>query len=231
MPVPGFLSGSISRLENSRFTSWATRWIHICQSCITLLKITWSIDMVRNASRIISGTERHLAQNQIDVSRCTRPASGGCMREAGSCPDPDGCRGANEVHVFLQGHTRVDAVSIGSTPPFHGSLSCALRWSGRSNWGTESDPDFKYHNGNTNPRGYGKSTQTSLDSHERESFLAHPLWSLVGHIGITVDDVYTACERFEKLGVEFVKRPDAGTIKSPGESKEHDIFYKHFGVL
>jgi hypothetical protein len=26
---------------------------------------------------------------------------------------------------------------------------------GCSNWGTESDPDFKYHTGNTDPRGYG----------------------------------------------------------------------------
>lgn len=24
-----------------------------------------------------------------------------------------------------------------------------------SNWGTESDPDFKYHNGNSDPRGFG----------------------------------------------------------------------------
>lgn len=31
-----------------------------------------------------------------------------------------------------------------------------------------------------------------------------------GHIGITVDDTYKACERFEHLGVEFVKKPDDG---------------------
>lgn len=25
-----------------------------------------------------------------------------------------------------------------------------------SNWGTETDPDAKYHNGNSDPRGYGR---------------------------------------------------------------------------
>lgn len=35
-----------------------------------------------------------------------------------------------------------------------------------------------------------------------------------GHIGITVDDTYKACKRFESLDVPFVKKPDDGSFSS-----------------
>ncbi|KAJ8920870.1 hypothetical protein NQ315_015663 [Exocentrus adspersus] len=56
------------------------------------------------------------------------------------------------------------------------------------NWGTENDDNYKPHNGNQEPKGFG-------------------------HIGVMVPDVNKACERFEKLGVNFVKKPNDGKMK------------------
>jgi len=68
------------------------------------------------------------------------------------------------------------------------------------NHGTESDAEFSYHDGNGEPQGFG-------------------------HIGISVPDVYQACERFDSLGVEYVKRPDDGNMKGLAFIKDPDGYW------
>jgi len=55
------------------------------------------------------------------------------------------------------------------------------------NHGTENDPTFSYHNGNTEPKGYG-------------------------HIGFLVDDLEETCKQLEDLNVQFKKKPHEGSM-------------------
>ena len=68
------------------------------------------------------------------------------------------------------------------------------------NWGTETDPSFRYHDGNSEPRGFG-------------------------HIGLTVPDVHAACAEFERHDVEFVKRPDDGAMKGLAFVRDPDGYW------
>ena len=68
------------------------------------------------------------------------------------------------------------------------------------NWGTEDDADFSYHNGNDEPKGFG-------------------------HIGFAVPDLTSACERFESLGVSFVKRPQDGKMHNIAFIRDPDGYW------
>nr|WP_314483805.1 lactoylglutathione lyase [uncultured Pseudomonas sp.] len=68
------------------------------------------------------------------------------------------------------------------------------------NHGTEQDADFAYHDGNTDPRGFG-------------------------HICVSVPDVREACARFEALGVPFQKRLQDGRMNHLAFIKDPDGYW------
>ncbi|WP_249978937.1 lactoylglutathione lyase [Vreelandella olivaria] len=68
------------------------------------------------------------------------------------------------------------------------------------NWGTESQPDFAYHDGNAEPQGFG-------------------------HICFSVPDLSAAQAWFDEHGVTFVKRADQGKMKDVIFVKDPDGYW------
>ena len=75
------------------------------------------------------------------------------------------------------------------------------------NYGTENNKDQVYNTGNAD------TTGTSDGNSVKGGF---------GHIGITVPDVYVACQRFKDLGVEIKKSPNSGGMKGLAFIKDPD---------
>lgn len=68
------------------------------------------------------------------------------------------------------------------------------------NYGTEDDPNFSYHNGNDEPKGFG-------------------------HICFSVPDLDEAVAWFDKNLVEFQKRPEEGNMKNIAFIKDPDGYW------
>ncbi|WP_298208648.1 lactoylglutathione lyase [Acidovorax sp.] len=68
------------------------------------------------------------------------------------------------------------------------------------NWGTEADADFKYHDGNAQPQGFG-------------------------HLCFSVPDLDAAIAWFDENQVPYVKRPDQGKMKNVAFIKDPDGYW------
>lgn len=68
------------------------------------------------------------------------------------------------------------------------------------NWGDKDQPEMSYHNGNSEPKGFG-------------------------HIGFAVPDLAAACARFASLDVAFVKRPEDGKMNNLAFIQDPDGYW------
>ena len=96
---------------------------------------------------------------------------------------------ANKFNLYFLGYgsPAPEATANGVNPVADREGLLELTW----NYGTEKDPNFKYHNGNDEPQGFG-------------------------HICVSVDDLDAACKRFEDLNVNWKKRLTDGRMVRHG---------------
>jgi len=122
-----------------------------------------------------------------------------------------GCELVNELHfeqakfslyflgTFAEGQKLPDDPKSPEAGQYAKSVSsCLLELT--HNWGTETDPDFKHHNGNSDPRGFG-------------------------HIGFLCDNLAERCEKLEAEGVGFQKRPHEGNMKNIAFALDPDGYW------
>lgn len=107
---------------------------------------------------------------------------------------------AMKFSLYFVGFEKAEDIPAENNEKTRWVFSCKATLELTHNWGTESDPDATYHNGNSDPRGFG-------------------------HIGVVVPDVCAACERFEKLGVKFIKKPDDGKMKGLAFIQDPDGYW------
>ncbi|PWN28563.1 putative glyoxylase I [Jaminaea rosea] len=89
-----------------------------------------------------------------------------------------------------------DSPSANAQSRAHREGILELTW----NKGTEKQSDFSYHNGNDEPQGFG-------------------------HTCISVPNLQEACDRLEKLGVEFKKRPQDGKMRKIAFAYDPDRYW------
>ena len=96
--------------------------------------------------------------------------------------------------------------AAGETPPDDVGERTAWTFAQRGilelthNWGSEADPDFKYHDGNAQPQGFG-------------------------HICFSVPDLDVAVRWFDDNQVVYVKRPEQGKMKDVAFIKDPDGYW------
>jgi lactoylglutathione lyase len=78
------------------------------------------------------------------------------------------------------------------------------------NYGTEKDEKFKYHNGNDQPQGFGHICR----SNPKIFNFGSELGANGECVGVSVDHLDAACQRFEDLGCNWKKRLTDGRMKN-----------------
>ncbi|HEX4856701.1 MAG TPA: lactoylglutathione lyase [Limnobacter sp.] len=97
-------------------------------------------------------------------------------------------------------------LQAGETPPEETAARTVWTFSQRGvlelthNWGTENQADFKYHDGNAQPQGFG-------------------------HICFSVPDLQQAVTWFDENRLEYVKRPEQGKMRNVAFVKDPDGYW------